>query len=621
MTSACHSFATMSAARCRTALSNRNFASRATASSGSGSAQTPWPTVDGTQIQSARTSDHASVAREDAPAFEDYLLERGLISRSDFDKVERFRRETGATLRAALRKSSALTTHALVHAVAEYHGVRVVREDQWLNQPSAFSSISHAFLRENKVLPLEGVDGAVLLAMEDPSDVKTINAVRLALERPIIPLAASAEDIQNAIEHAARRRDAPSVWTEAPTETSGDDVEHLRDMALGAPVVRFVNQMLKDAVHARATDIHIEPFDGLLAIRMRVDGMLRDTTPPPSQMSKAIISRIKILSGLNIAERRLPQDGRARIRVDDHRLDLRIATIPTIHGEAVAIRLLDNVRRVLDFSALGFSPRDENVIRKELSAPYGLILVTGPTGSGKTTTLATALSVLNQSHRKILSIEDPIEYEIKGVNQTQAKPAIGLTFASALRSFLRHDPDVMMVGEMRDAETASIGIHAALTGHLVLSTLHTNTAAGAIPRLLDMGIDAFLLASSLRCVIGQRLVRVLCSHCKKLAAAPEEAFFSPQHRSTASALAVQEQWHAVGCDRCFGTGYSDRIVIAEVLDVDDEIRNLIQPNARPAAIEDVACRNGMTKMITDGLAKCRAGLTTPEEVRRVALDI
>jgi general secretion pathway protein E len=458
--------------------------------------------------------------------------------------------------------------------------------------------------------------------MEDPSDAHAINAVRLALQRPIIPRVAAAEDIQTAIERSARNRDEPNVWQEPlRAEATGDDLEHLRDMALGAPVVRFVNQMIQDAMHARATDIHIEPFDGRMAVRMRVDGMLREIAPPPAQMAKAIVSRVKILSGLNIAERRLPQDGRARIRVNDQRLDLRVATMPTIYGEAVAIRLLDNVRRVLDFNALGFSRRDEDVIRRHLSAPYGLILVTGPTGSGKTTTLATALSLLNQSHRKILSIEDPIEYEIDGVNQTQAKPSIGLTFANALRSFLRHDPDVLMVGEMRDTETASIGIHAALTGHLVLSTLHTNTASGAIPRLLDMGIDAFLLASSLRCVIGQRLVRVLCPHCKQPGPVGDELAMFTRRKAALNGDAPTRLWHAVGCERCSGTGYNDRIVISEVLDVDDDIRNLIQPNARTATIEEAACRKGMVTMVADGLKKCQDGLTTAEEIRRVVLDV
>jgi general secretion pathway protein E len=555
-------------------------------------------------------------------SFEEYLVNQRLISKADLDKVDRFRKETGSSIYSALRKAASLPSDRLVQAIADFHGVPPVEDHQWVKHPSCFDNISYVFMRENKVFPLEETDEGVLLAMEDPSDGHAINAVRLALRRPIIARVAAAEDIQAAIERAARGRDSPSLWQEpAKAEAAGDDVEHLRDMALGAPVVRFVNQLIQDALHARATDIHIEPFDGRVAVRVRVDGMLREIAAPPGQMGKAIVSRVKILSGLNIAERRLPQDGRARIRINDHRLDLRIATMPTIYGEAVAIRLLDNVRRVLDFSTLGFCRRDEDIIRGHLSAPYGLILVTGPTGSGKTTTLATALSLLNQSHRKILTIEDPIEYEIDGVNQTQAKPAIGLTFANALRSFLRHDPDVLMVGEMRDAETASIGVHAALTGHLVLSTLHTNTASGAIPRLLDMGIDAFLLASSLRCVIGQRLVRLLCAHCKEPVAPHRDAFLSARSGARLAPGAPAKLWRAVGCERCFGTGYNDRIVISEVLDVDEEIRNLIQPNARPSTIEEVACRKGMTTMVADGLSKCQEGLTTPEEVRRVALEI
>ena len=440
-------------------------------------------------------------------SFEEYLLSERLITPTDLDSVGKFRQETGASIFSALRKASGLQSQALVRAVADFHKVPKVEEGDWTRFQPPQTDISLTFLRENKIFPLGEIDDGILLAMEDPSDVQSINAVRIALQREIIPRVAAAEDILAAIERSARERGTAAVWQDGNKAEGGDDVEHLRDMALGAPVVRFVNQMIQNAIHARATDIHIEPFDGRVAIRIRVDGMLREVAPPPAQMAKAVVSRVKILSELNIAERRLPQDGRARIRINEHRLDLRIATIPTVHGEAVAIRLLDNVRRMLDFAPLGFCQRDEAEIRKHLSAPYGLMLVTGPTGSGKTTTLATALSLLNKAHRKILTIEDPIEYELDGVNQTQAKPSIGLTFADALRSFLRHDPDVLMVGEMRDGETASIAIHAALTGHLVLSTLHTNTAAGAIPRLLDMGIDAFLLASSLRCVVGQRLVR------------------------------------------------------------------------------------------------------------------
>ncbi len=552
--------------------------------------------------------------------FEEYLLSQKLISQADLAKVDKFRKEAAGSICAALRRASVLKSAVLARAIADYYGVPLLEDDQWVKQSQPVENLSRTFLRERKVFPLEEADGSVLLVMEDPSDTQTINAVRLALERTVNPCVALAEDIQTAIERSARESDAPNVWQETKSEANGNDVEQLRDMALGAPIVRYVDQMISDAVHSRATDIHIEPFDGRLAVRMRIDGMLREVPSPPGQQAKAVVSRVKILSGLNIAERRLPQDGRARIRVNERRLDLRVATIPTIHGEAVSIRLLDNVRRALDFSSLGFNKRDESVIRNHLSAPYGLILVTGPTGSGKTTTLATALSLLNQTHRKILTIEDPIEYEIDGINQTQTKPSIGLTFATALRSFLRHDPDVLMVGEMRDGETASIGIHAALTGHLVLSTLHTNTAAGAIPRLLDMGIDAFLLASSLRCVVGQRLVRVLCQYCKEPVLDNTKSAPLSLRESGSGGGEGPAEWKAVGCSRCYGTGYSDRIVISEALDIDEEVRELIQPNARMAAIEEAACRKGMTTMVMDGHKKCRQGLTTHEEVRRVALD-
>jgi general secretion pathway protein E len=555
-------------------------------------------------------------------SFEQHLLDRGLLSRADLERLARALEENGGRTYPALRKLSVVEPGALARAVADHHGVPLVSEEQWLGLTSAPGRISRAFMRENDVVPLGETEAGVLLAMADPTDTATIKAVRLALGRPVVPLVAAPEDIQSAIERLARERAEPAQWQDGSgAEETDDTVEHLRDIALGTPVVRFVNQMIQEAVHARATDIHIEPFDGRLGVRMRIDGMLHDVEAPPVAMGKAVVSRVKILSGLNIAERRLPQDGRARIRLGERRLDLRVATMPTIHGEAVAIRLLDNVRRALDFAKLGFSTRDAEVIRLHLEAPYGLILVTGPTGSGKTTTLATALALLNRGDRKILTIEDPIEYEIDGINQTQAKPEIGLTFAAALRSFLRHDPDVMMVGEMRDGETASIGIHAALTGHLVLSTLHTNTAAGAIPRLLDMGIDAFLLASSLRCVVAQRLVRVLCGYCKTAYEAPPDFAILPRAAAGPKLDGARRLWQANGCERCYGTGYSDRIVISEVLDVNEEIRGLIQPNARPSAIQAAACRSGMITMIGDGLAKCLQGITTPEEVRRVALDV
>jgi general secretion pathway protein E len=335
-------------------------------------------------------------------------------------------------------------------------------------------------------------------------------------------------------------------------------------------------------------------------------------------MARAVVSRVKILSGLDIAERRLPQDGRARIKIEARNIDLRIATMPTIHGEAVAVRLLENMQRVLDLSKLGFPSAAEATLRRHLSAPHGLMLVTGPTGSGKTTTLATALTLLNEPHRKILTIEDPIEYQIEGINQTQVRPDIGMGFANALRHLLRHDPDVIMVGEMRDTETAQIAVHAALTGHLVLSTLHTNSAAGAVTRLLDMGVDGYLLASCLTCIIGQRLVRVLCRNCREATVGPLDFPGELLQRDGVERDAAH--WRPRGCERCGGSGFLGRTSIVEVLEINDEIRRLMRRDVMTREVEDAAVRAGMSTMALDGIRKCRAGVTTPDEVRRVTVE-
>jgi general secretion pathway protein E len=562
----------------------------------------------------------------DSVGYQEHFLRSGLVSRAEVETAERIQAETGQSFLAALRNTAGLEANVLAQAVADFTRVPLVSEDAWRGELSGWTGLSIPFLRDAMVFPLPGEAGEVLLAMEDPTDEQAVKGVALALKTTVVPRVAAAHDIHAAIDRVARRRESGDQTEAATTGPAvvgedGSGVEHLRDLALGAPVVRYVNVLLQDAVHARATDIHIEPFEGRVFIRMRVDGMLRQVAPPPPGLVKAITSRVKILSGMNIAERRLPQDGRARVEVNQRRLDLRVATMPTIHGEAVAIRLLDNVRRVLDFSKLGFGEHEQATIKRQLMAPHGLIIITGPTGSGKTTTLATSLHLLNQVHRKILTVEDPIEYEIEGVNQTQTKPAIGLSFANTLRSFLRHDPDVLMVGEMRDGETAGIGVHAALTGHLVLTSLHTNTAAGAVPRLLDMGVDAFLLASCLRCVVGQRLVRVLCPHCRTpYFGVPDLPPVLADAASAAARTSVQ-LWRAGGCERCFGTGYHGRTVISEVMEVGDAIRAMIRPGVGTAEIELVACERGLTTMLQNGLAHCRAGITTIEEVRRVALDI
>jgi general secretion pathway protein E len=382
-------------------------------------------------------------------------------------------------------------------------------------------------------------------------------------------------------------------------------------------VVRALNDLLERAVELRASDIHIEPFRTGLVVRMRVDGLLRSMPPPSGIPPQALISRVKILAGLNIAERRLPQDGAARVRVSRSELDVRVATMPTQAGESAVIRLLPRDRGLLEMGKLGLSSRDEQIMTRLLALPHGMIVVTGPTGSGKTTTLATMLSILNEPTRKILTIEDPVEYEIPGVNQSQVKPSIGLTFATAMRAFVRQDPDVIMVGEIRDAETAHIAIHAALTGHLVLTTLHTETAAAAVPRLIDLGIENFLLKSTLRAVVAQRLVRVLCDRCKvphRLTAAD----IDKDPRFAVIGFKAGEVIHeAGGCERCGGTGYRGRNGVFEILEMSDEVRKLIGPQTDSHTIDSAAMAGGMTTMLADAVAKCRAGLTTVPEVFRV----
>jgi general secretion pathway protein E len=370
-------------------------------------------------------------------------------------------------------------------------------------------------------------------------------------------------------------------------------------------------------VELRASDIHIEPFRTGLVVRMRVDGILRAVPFSGDAPPQAVVSRIKILAGLNIAERRLPQDGAARARAGRTEIDIRIATMPTQHGESVVIRLLPRDRGLLELSKIGLVGRDETVLRRLLALPHGLILITGPTGSGKTTTLATMLSILNEPTRKILTIEDPVEYEIAGINQSQVKPAIGLTFATAMRAFVRQDPDVIMLGEIRDSETANIAVHAALTGHLVLSTLHTETAAAAVPRLLDLGVEGFLLRSTLRAVIAQRLVRVLCSGCKSTHVLREQDLVADPRYRLLGFAAGETIYRSVGCDSCSGTGYRGRAGIFELLELTDEIRPLVGAEADASLIDGAAIRAGMTTMLDDAVEKCRAGMTAAPEVLRV----
>jgi general secretion pathway protein E len=501
--------------------------------------------------------------------------------------------------------------------VSDYFALPRLSLPQLLTTTPRLEGFSRRFLRESTIFPFAAPDGGFRLAVADPSDTAAIRAAEIVFGTPVDVVVASYEDITTVLDQRADADDANADRSAGRVAQSDDDIESLRDLASGAPVVRALNDLLERAVDLRASDIHVEPFRAGLVVRMRVDGLLRALAPPQGVPPQALISRIKILAGLNIAERRLPQDGAARVRVGRSELDVRVATMPTQHGESAVIRLLPRDRGLLEMSKLGLGARDEGAMTRLLAMPHGMIVVTGPTGSGKTTTLATMLSILNEPTRKILTIEDPVEYEIPGINQSQVKPSIGLTFASAMRAFVRQDPDVIMVGEVRDAETAHIAIHAALTGHLVLTTLHTETAAAAVPRLIDLGIEGFLLKSTLRAVVAQRLVRVLCDRCK-VPHALTDADLARDPRFAVIGFRCGEVVHeAGGCERCGGTGYRGRNGVFEILEMSDEVRGLIGPQTDSHAIDAAAMRGGMTTMLEDAVAKCRAGLTTVPEVFRV----
>jgi general secretion pathway protein E len=512
-----------------------------------------------------------------------------------------------------------LSANDFADEVARFYRLRRVLLPQLLAASPLTQRFSPRFLREASVFPYQSAAGDLTLAVCDPSDGEIQRAAEIVLGGEVAIEIASFEDIATVLTERHGPEDAPAQ--EGPGQVAfaqaDEDIDSLRDLASGAPVVRAVNDLLEKAMDLRASDIHIEPFRNGLVVRMRVDGLLRVVPSPADVLTQALISRIKIMAGLNIAERRLPQDGAARLHVARSEIDIRVATMPTQHGESAVIRLLPRDRGVLEVGKLGLSRGDEAKLSRLLALPHGMIVVTGPTGSGKTTTLATMLSILNQPTRKILTIEDPVEYEIRGINQSQVKPAIGLTFANVMRAFVRQDPDVIMVGEVRDADTAHIAIHAALTGHLVLTTLHTETAAAAVPRLLDLGVEGFLLNSTLRAIIAQRLVRILCDRCKKKRALrADDVAIDPRY--TALGIAVGEiAYEPGGCERCGGTGYRGRSGIFEVLEIDEGLRDLIGGRAVTNIIDEAARNGGMTTMVDDAVAKCRSGITSIAEVLRV----
>ena len=480
------------------------------------------------------------------------------------------------------------------------------------------------FLRQRLLLPLTDGDGGVEIVMADPLDVEAFDNVAAVLGRPCARAVAPAAVIEEALTRrhyqqgesaASRLEDLDEDETLA--QSAGGAAEDLMDVANRPPIVRLINTMFFQALRARASDIHVEPYEQKLSVRFRIDGVLHERFTPPKQFAAALVSRLKIMADMNIAERRLPQDGRSRVRFGDQEIDIRVSTIPTACGERVVLRLLDKSSERFGLSELGFEPRSQARFERLVRRPHGIFLLTGPTGSGKTTTLYAALSTLNTEERNILTVEDPVEYQIPGVGQMQVQPKIGLNFANSLRHILRQDPDVIMVGEIRDLETAEIAIQAALTGHLVFSTLHTNDSGSAFTRLLDMGIEPYLASSSVIGVMAQRLVRVICEECRTAAEPDESArlLFGPEADRYADRLR-----RGAGCEACFETGYRGRSGIFELLPVDDEVRELVMTRANAAAVKQAAVDKGMSTLRDDGVRNILAGVTTVDEVLRATQE-
>ena len=558
---------------------------------------------------------------EDYLTLGERLVRQGMISADDLKRIARLQEEQHTTLVRLVVELGFVSEDDLLPVLSEHLDVPCVAlKDLPATSLSASRLLSASdFLKLARIAPIK-VEGEELhVATTDPTDLTRFHAIEVATGLKVRPFLAKEKEILERIgvesDQGTTEESLHNGTAQGETEATGDeeDVEYLRDMASEVPVIRVVNQMVARALESRASDIHIEPYENELKVRYRIDGILHDIESPPRQMKSAIISRIKILAQLNIAERRLPQDGRFKIKIAGKDVDLRISTIPTLYGESVVIRLLERSQIFADLYALGFPGDMMQRFSEMITKPHGLILVTGPTGSGKTTTLYGALQKINDPTKKIITVEDPVEYQLAGINQIQVKPQIGLTFANGLRSIVRQDPDIIMIGEIRDFETAEIAVQAALTGHLVLSTLHTNDAPGAISRLLEMGVQDYLLASSLLGVLAQRLVRRLCMKCRK-----EVPFEGPVVEGWTEA--PTPLWAPSGCDACSDTGYTGRIGIFELLKSTPAITKLIVEHTDAGSIRDLARSQGMNDLKQNGWDKAREGVTTLEEVLRVTRE-
>jgi len=551
-----------------------------------------------------------------------FLLEHDLLKSADMKRAETYREQHGGDLVTLLVRLGLVSERDVAEAEAGLLDLPLFRSADLPSEAPDLPGISVRYLKQNLILPIAESNGDLTVVMANPRDEFARKALAMASGKNIVPQVGIASEIESGIEKliGGGRSVMGQIVENLDTgdESDLEDVEHLRDLASEAPVIRLVNLVLQRAVQARASDIHIEPFENRLKVRYRIDGVLQEVEAPPAKSTAAVISRIKIMAKMNIAERRLPQDGRIMHRVQGKELDLRVSTVPTSHGESVVMRILDRESIVLDFGSLGFDEQLKAKFTKQLQMPHGIILVTGPTGSGKTTTLYTALSALNTPERKIITVEDPVEYQLEGINQIQAKSSIGLDFAHALRAIVRQDPDVIMIGEMRDLETARIAIQSALTGHLVLSTIHTNDAAGGVTRMLDMGVEDYLLTSTVNSILAQRLVRTLVpAHREPYEVLPEMAQeigltqFGKQDKYMVYRPIPTEE---------IPSGYRGRTSILELLTMSDPIRRLIMRHGTAGEIQELAVSEGMQTMYRDGLSKCLQGITTLDEVLRVTQE-
>ncbi|MEO9136148.1 MAG: type II secretion system ATPase GspE [Casimicrobiaceae bacterium] len=553
------------------------------------------------------------------------LIERGKLDQANLDRALRLQAESGEKIGALLVTLGHCAQRDVAEALAQQLALPLVDANGYPEFPILEERVSARFLREARALPVREDEAELGLAMADPTDAYTIGAFEMVTGRTVRPMVAIPTDLEAALErlYGAGRSAVGQLIGDVETRTDeltfDADVQQLKDLASEAPVIRLVSLLITNALDMRASDIHIEPFENRLIVRYRIDGVLHEVESPPRRLSAAVISRIKIMASLDIAERRLPQDGRIRLRVQGKEIDLRVSTVPTMHGESVVMRILDKGGVALDFAKLGFEDNALKAFLDVLMQPHGVLLVTGPTGSGKTTTLYTALDRLNQPDVKILTVEDPVEYQMAGINQIQVKPQIDLTFANALRSIVRQDPDVIMIGEIRDLETAQIAVQSALTGHLVLSTVHTNDAPSTVSRLLDMGVEDYLLTSTVIGILAQRLVRKLCAHCKEAYVALPELVEQMKLRKFSRDAEIT-LWRAKGCNHCANTGYTGRVCITEMMPMTDGLRSLVMKHANAGDLRAEAIGAGMTSMYEDGLSKAVKGVTTFEEVLRATRE-